>query len=146
MKKFILLSAVLCLAQAQAQKVGWHLGYYCGWDQGGFPPSRIDWKAFTHIAHFTVFPNDDGSLAPTNNGLNDANCKAAVAEAHKQGVKIVFSIGGAGVKDRFKNACSPANIHTFVKNLVDFMRKYGYDGIDTDWEENFDDALFVALH
>jgi chitinase len=128
-------------------KVGWSLGYYCGWDQdGGFKPAQIDWKALTHIAHFTVFPNNDGTLDVNGNGLSDANCKAAVAEAHKNGVKIVFSIGGAQVKDRFKYACAPENIHRFVKNLLDFMRKYGYDGIDTDWEENFDDAKFEALH
>ncbi|MDB5105914.1 MAG: putative chitinase [Fibrobacteres bacterium] len=150
MKNASLLAAALSLSaivSAQTQKVGWSLGYYCGWDQdGGYKPAQIDWAAFTHIAHFTVFPNNDGSLDVNSNGLSDANCKAAVAEAHKNNVKIVFSIGGAQAKDRFKNACAPENIHKFVKNLLDFMRKYGYDGIDTDWEENFDDAKFLALH
>src|ERR1700740_3043307 len=92
--------------------VGWSLGYYCGWDQdGGFKPAQIDWKAFTHISHFTVFPKNDGSLDVASNGRSDGNCKAAVAEAHKNGVKIVFCIGGAQAKDRFKNACAPENIH-----------------------------------
>jgi GH18 family chitinase len=146
---FAIAAALIFCAAAAAQqpKVGWSLGYYCGWDQdGGFRPDQIDWKAFTHIAHFTVFPNNDGSLDVNSNGLSDANCRAAVAEARKHDVKIVFSIGGAQAKDRFKNACAPETIHKFVKNLLDFMRKYGYDGIDTDWEENFDDAKFLALH
>ncbi|MDB5051043.1 MAG: chiB1 [Fibrobacteres bacterium] len=148
-KSHVLSTLMVCcaFASAETQKVGWSLGYYCGWDQdGGFKPAQINWKAFTHIAHFTVFPNNDGSLDVNGNGLTDDNCKAAVAEAHKNNVKIVFSIGGAQAKDRFKNACAPENIHKFVKNLLDFMRKYGYDGIDTDWEENFDDAKFLALH
>ena len=146
-RAFIALLALCGAAFPQAKQVGWSLGYYCGWDQdGGFKPAQIDWKAFTHIAHFTVFPNNDGSLDVNSNGLSDGNCKAAVAEAHRNGVKIVFSIGGAQAKDRFKNACAPENIHKFVKNLLDFMRKYGYDGIDTDWEENFDDAKMLALH
>jgi chitinase len=150
MRKSCLLASVTLLcafAQAQGRTVGWSMGYYCGWDQDwGFKPDQINWKAFTHIAHFAVFPNHDGTLDVNGNGLTDANCKAAVAEARKNNVKIVFSIGGAQVKDRFKNACAPENIHRFVKNLLDFMRKYGYDGIDTDWEENFDDAKFEALH
>ncbi len=148
-KSYVLAAVTIfsALASAQTRSVGWSLGYYCGWDQdGGFKPAQIDWKAFTHIAHFTVFPNSDGTLDASSNGLTDANCRAAVAEARKHGVKILFSIGGAQAKDRFKNACAPENIHRFVKNLLDFMRKYGYDGIDTDWEENFDDARFEALH
>jgi hypothetical protein len=148
MKKHYALTALLLMcgwASAQ-QKVGWSLGYYCGWDQdAGFKPAQIDWKAFTHIAHFTTFPNPDGTL-DVSNGLTDENCKAAVAEAHKNNVKIVFSIGGAGAKDRFKSATSDANVHKFVSNLIQFMMKYGYDGIDTDWEENYSDALFLNWH
>ncbi|MDB5051876.1 MAG: chiB1 [Fibrobacteres bacterium] len=140
-----LAAALSVPAAAQVQKVGWSLGYYCGWDQAGFPPDQVDWKAFTHVSHFTVFPADDGSL-DLHLGLTDANCKAAVAEAHKNGVKIVFSIGGAGVAGHFKNATAPDILPKFVKNLLDFMRNYGYDGIDTDWEEDFDDAKMVAFH
>lgn len=145
--RFFIASLLVCgSASAAAQKVGWSLGYYCGWDQdAGFTPDKIDWKAFTHVAHFTTFPNPDGSL-DVSNGLTDENCKAAVAEAHKNGVKIVFSIGGAGVKDRFKSATSDATMAKFVSNLIQFMLKYGYDGIDTDWEENYDDAKMLAWH
>jgi hypothetical protein len=145
-KSFVLVSLFAWCAFAQTPKVGWSLGYYCGWDQGGFPPASIDWKAFTHISHFAITPNNDGSLNTGGNGLSDANCKAAVAAAHAHGVKIVICIGGAGVGAGFTNACSPANIHKFVANLINFMKQYGYDGIDTDWEESYNDPEFLAWH
>jgi hypothetical protein len=149
MKKLSAVVVILLLTSsfsfAQQKHVGWSLGYYCGWDQGGFPPSSINWKAFSHISHFTLFPNNDGSL-DSGNGVGGQNSRAAVAAAHQNGVKIVICIGGAGVLDRFSSACTPANIHKFVSNLLKFMRAYGYDGIDTDWEENYNDAEFTAWH
>jgi hypothetical protein len=151
MKRSYFLAAALGLcaafpAAAAPAKVGWSLAYYPGWDQDKFPPDSVNWKAFTHVAHFTLFPNVDGSLDMTYCQLSDAHARAAVAEAHKHGVKIVICIGGAEVKDRFKGATAPENIHKFVKNLMDFMREYGYDGIDTDWEENYDDVKMLAWH
>src|SRR6185503_1486888 len=140
-------AALALPASAQTvRKVGWSLGYYCGWDQGTTPPEKVNWKAFTHVAHFTVFPTAAGELDLSIGEFTDARCKAAVDAAHANGVKIVICFGGANVADRFKGATSPANIHKFVKNMLDFMRKYGYDGIDTDWEENFDNAQMLAWH
>jgi hypothetical protein len=148
-KKFsvILISVLLLfsLATAQQKHVGWSLGYYCGWDQGGFPPSSINWAAFTHISHFTLFPTATGGL-DSSNGVGGNASKAAVAAAHAAGVKCVICIGGAGVGSGFSNACSAANIHNFVANLIRFMNAYGYDGIDTDWEESYNDAEFTAWH
>jgi hypothetical protein len=130
---------------AQQKHVGWSLGYYCGWDQDGFPPSKINYNAFSHISHFTLFPTSTGGL-DSSNGVGGSASTAAVAAAHAAGVKIVICIGGAGVGSGFTNACSPANIHKFIGNLIRFMNKYGYDGIDTDWEESYNDAEFTAWH
>ncbi len=143
--------ALLCLlglsfAFAQQKTVGWSLGYYPAWNQQSFPPANINWNAFTHISHFALEPVRDGSLSITN-GLTDQFCKDAVAAAHQHNVKILICVGGSGVDTgAFRGACSAANVKKFVSNLIQFMVKYGYDGIDTDWEADFDDSLFVGWH
>ena len=142
----IAIVALSTMVFAQPQYVGWSMGYYPAWNQSAVPPSQINWKAITHLAHFALTAYSDGSLNVNANSLNDARCRAAVAEAHKHNVKIVISIGGYLAGAGLTSATKPANIHKFVKNLLDFMRKYGYDGIDTDWEENFNDVQFLAWH
>ena len=137
------------MAFGQQKHVGWSLGYYCCWNQAGFPPASINWNAFSHISHFTLFPHKDGTLDSNVNvpaSLGGQHSIAAVAAAHAAGVRIVICIGGAGVADTFSAACAPAVIHKFVSNILRFMRTYGYDGIDTDWEENYNDAEFTAWH
>lgn len=144
---FTLCSALLCApAQAQTKYVGWSTAYYPGWDQEDLAPDQIDWKAITHLVHFALIPGANGSLNADANDLQEVFIKAAVAEAHRHNVKILIGIGGENAGDALADACSPANIHKFVKNLLDFMRKYGYDGIDTDWEDGFNDGEFLAWH
>jgi hypothetical protein len=144
------LALLSSLAFAQQKHVGWSLGYYCCWNQAaGFKPTSINFNAFSHIAHFTLFPHKDGTLDSNVNvarSLGGQNSIDAVAAAHAAGVKIVICVGGAGVRDTFSAACSPANIHKFVANILRFMRAYNYDGIDTDWEENYNDGEFTAWH
>jgi hypothetical protein len=141
---------VVCSIAFAQKKVGWSLGYYCCWNQAsGFKPTSINFNAFSHIAHFTLFPHKDGTLDSNVNvarSMGGQNSIDAVAAAHAAGVKIVICVGGAGVRDTFSAACSPANIHKFVSNILRFMRAYNYDGIDTDWEENFNAAEFLAWH
>jgi GH18 family chitinase len=137
------------MAFSQQRKVGWSFGYYCCWNQPNFPPTSIKWNAFTHIGHFTIFPHKDGTLDSNVNAphtMGGQHSFDAVAAAHAAGVRIVLCVGGAGVRDTFTSATSPANIHKFVSNILRFMRTYGYDGIDTDWEENFNASGFLAWH
>jgi hypothetical protein len=147
MKSFpaVLLSLSLLVsaasAQAQNRYLGWSLGYFTTWDNT-YTPENLPWEAFTHIAYFQVWPNSDGSLRLPNEGI----AKRLIAEGHKRGKKVVFCVGGAGVKDAFKGACSPANRGKFIHNILAYLKNLGYDGFDTDWEENFDDALFTAWH
>ncbi|MDB5048311.1 MAG: chitinase [Fibrobacteres bacterium] len=143
---FLVLFCLCAPAHAQPKYVGWSMAYYPGWDQEDLTPDKINWKAITHLAHFALIPGPNGTLNPDANDLQEPFIKDAVAEAHKHNVKILISIGGENAGTALEDACSPANIHTFVKNLLAFMRKYGYDGIDTDWEDGFNDAEFLAWH
>ncbi len=138
----LFLLAMLCsLSFGQKKYVGWSLGYFTTWDNT-YTPENLPWEAFTHMAYFQVYPKADGSL-----GLpNDAIAKRLIAEGHKRGKQVIFCVGGAGVGDAFKGAASNANRGKFISNMLTYMKRLGYDGFDTDWEEAFDDNLFQAWH
>ena len=112
----------------------WCTGYYPGWEQAGMPASAIDFAALTHIIHFSVVPNSNGTLDSSVNGLSPANSADIISHAHSAGCKVLFCVGGAGSQTGFQGATSAANRAGFITNLVNFMTARGYDGIDLDWE------------
>ncbi|MDB5050068.1 MAG: chitinase [Fibrobacteres bacterium] len=145
MKRFytalLVMAALASVAFGQKKYVGWSLGYFTSWDNT-YTPENLPWDAFTHIAYFQVYPKADGSLSLPSDDI----AKRLIAEGHKRGKKVIFCVGGEGVKDIFKSACSNANRGKFISNMLAYLKRLGYDGFDTDWEENFDDALFIAWH
>jgi len=96
------------------------------------PPSAIDFTAITHLIHFAITPNDDGTLDTTANGISPTYTAAAVAQAHAANKKILICIGGAG--SSFESAASSPYVGALVMNLTNFIATSGYDGIDVDWE------------
>jgi chitinase len=131
-------------------------GYYPGYRQSYYPPSSIDFSALTHIIHFSVMPNVDGTLNTGANGLSPAYSTSLVTFAHAAGCKALICVGGAGSQTGFQGATTPANLATFIGNLTNFMATYHYDGLDLDWEPldasdaaqftNLVNALRVALN
>jgi chitinase len=57
---------------------------------------------------------------------------ATVQAAHAAGKKVILTVGGWG--SDFRDAVSPSYRSESILNLVQYMRTYGYDGIDIDWE------------
>ena len=54
-------------SEADAQSDVWVSAYYAGWMQGcGYgkhlPADQIDFDALTHVLHFSIMPNRDGSI------------------------------------------------------------------------------------
>lgn len=126
---------------AAQNKVGWSLGYYVSWDHS-YSPATLPWDAVTHVSNFQVTINNDGSL-----GLPDENlAKQLIATGHSKGKKVIFSIGGGGYGQQFANATTNGNRSRFISSLMAYLRKLGYDGIDTDWEGNEVVSQFVAFH
>ncbi len=111
----------------------WSTGYYPGWEQGGMPASNIDFTALSHVIHFSVVPNSDGTLNSSDNGITSANSVDIVSHAHATGVKVLICVGGASTESFFQQAITN-NLNGFIDNLTNFMASRGYDGIDIDWE------------
>jgi chitinase len=98
------------------------------------PASSIDFAALTHIIHFSVIPNSDGTLNSSDNGVTLANSSDIVSRAHAAGKPVLICVGGADSESDFQAATSPANLPAFISNLTNFVATRGYDGVDIDWE------------
>ncbi|MDB6125085.1 MAG: hypothetical protein JWQ71_4078 [Pedosphaera sp.] len=130
----ILLALACCLFSSIARADLWSTAYYAVWLQGTMAPTNVDYTAVTHIIHFAIVPNSNGTLDTTANGMTPKYSTNLVAVAHAAGKKVLYSIGGGGSLAGFQGAATPANRTNFVNNLINFMTTYNYDGIDLDWE------------
>src|SRR5215475_2990978 len=103
----------------------WCTGYYPGWEQGAMPASSIDFAALTHIIHFSLVPNTDGTLNTSDNGLTAPNSSDIVSHAHAAGRRVLVCVGGAGSQAAFQGATSSTNRAAFITNLVNLMSARG---------------------
>jgi chitinase len=134
MPGWLLLAGALLFLTFASRADLWRTGYYPGYEQASMPASNIDFTALTHIIHFSVVPNSNGTLNSSDNGITTANSTDIVTRAHAAGVKVLICVGGADSESDFQSACSTANLPTFINNLTNFMAARGYDGLDIDWE------------
>lgn len=130
---------ILSCGQLHAQDSLWVSAYYAGWMQscgspGHLNANEIDYDAVTHIIHFSVVPNSDGSLNSWVNCISPENSEELIQAAHDAGKKVLISVGGWMTESDFLGATSDKNRAKFIANLVSFMNTRGYDGIDIDWE------------
>jgi chitinase len=130
----LLLMSVSVLCANFAHATFWTTGYYPGWEQAGMPASTIDFSTLTHIIHFSVVPNSDGSLDNSANSITTANSADIVSQAHAAGRKVLICVGGGGTESLFQGATSAATLSSFINNLTNFVAARGYDGVDIDWE------------
>jgi chitinase len=125
-------------AQANSSSAKRLVGYYPEWAKENTPPytaKQIPYSKLTHIEHAFVL------LASSANGNLYIPPKMIepdlISKAHAAGVKVLVSIGGGGGGQGAlfnKMSASETARQTFVSNVVEFLSKYGYDGVDIDWE------------
>ncbi len=129
----------------EKQKVGWVTGYWAGWAK--IAPKDVAWKAYTHMCIFSATPDARGGCNLAM-GWNDSRVKAAIAEGHANHVKMLLCVGGAGTGKNFVASTADATIRaTLIKNIIALMQKYGFDGVDMDWEElGGKQDQYVAIH
>ena len=124
---FLVAGALLFwLSGAAARADLWVTGYYPGYEQSYLSPTNIDFSALTHIIHFSLVPNADGTLDPSPNVITPKYSTNLVTMAHAAGKKVLISIGGGGgaTEPGFLGATDAANLTTFVRNLTNFAAQY----------------------
>ena len=144
------LAVALALLAGEAARAGdamWVAGYYRAVKQDFMPPEELDFSVLTHVVHFSVMPNDDGTLNTQRQKLTDERIRSLVAAAHGAERKALICVGGADSGAFFTAATEPAHLDTFVRSLTNFVAEWHYDGVDLDWEPvaETNNAAFVAL-
>jgi chitinase len=129
------------------------IGYYPDWKWKSrnnlVTPGRIPYEKLTIINYAFFYPLPDGNLVGRDTvgdnlylrGINDPQrtylqaTTPLIELAHRQGVKVMLSIGGWEESYNFPQvAASESKRAQFAHSCLEQIRIYGFDGIDIDWE------------
>jgi chitinase len=145
------LSASLTAAAPAQAKDQWITAYYPWWFYYQMPPSAVDFSAMTHVVVFSSNPTKtapylDVLVNPHDsaNVVNGLDCgipgdylRQLVTLAHAKGTKVLLSVGGiwgVGSQNMSYIAQDDKRIEIFVTASCAFAKRWGFDGLELDWE------------
>jgi chitinase len=120
------------------------IGYYSSWKwnsgERSLAPIDIPYEKLTIINYAFFVPQPDGTVLGKDT-LGDRHLllgspeSTLVSLAHRQGVRVLVSIGGWEDSENFPEiAASAATRRRFAGSCIAALRTYGFDGVDIDWE------------
>ncbi|KAB2570582.1 Killer toxin subunits alpha/beta [Lasiodiplodia theobromae] len=125
------------------------IGYYESWASskepcGAMTPEQIPVDGLTHVNFaFAYIDPHTGDIVPMDNAGDGDEMFSRVTDIklRKPGIKVWVSIGGWTFNDAgdyqsiFGDiAASTVQSREFAGKLIAFCGKYGFDGVDIDWE------------
>lgn len=147
-----LLSIVSVTIPAMSQKKE-IIGYYPSWKWNRphwlLTPTKIPYEKLTIINYAFFYPLADGNLVGSDTVGDELILKgerdlekggykpgtALVELAHRNGVKVMLSLGGWEESYNFPEiAASETKSAQFAHSCAEQIRKFDFDGIDIDWE------------
>jgi len=119
---------------SQSEKL---VGYYAAWAAYyNYYPNQIDAGKLTHINY--AFGNIGADLRVTLGYPEVDPDNIKLLNSLKQtnpDLKTLISVGGWNWSGKFSDAALTEETRTsFADSCVDFIKRYGFDGVDLDWE------------
>lgn len=118
--------------------------YFTNWawyrkSAGRYTPDDINTDLCTHIVYgFAVLDYSNLVLRTHDSWADiDNNFYTRVSGLRSKGVKVSLALGGWNDSqgDKYSRLVrNPAARARFVKHAVEFLEKYGFEGLDLDWE------------
>jgi chitinase len=129
-----LLISVLLAASSAAQTPKRLVAYYYFGALKATPrysADQIPYQKLTHLIHVVLQPAKaaDGTVEASEGALEPT----LVPKAHAAGVRVLACVQGPAQLFS-KIAADEASRKRFSENLREFIDRYGYDGVDIDWE------------
>lgn len=127
------------------------VGYYAAWTvYRDFNVADIPAEQLTHLNYAFANISEDGEIVPgdpwADVEMPDPNDKTGAAlqgnfrqllllkEAYPH-LQTMISVGGWSWSERFSDVALTAESRAkFARSAVDFITRYGFDGVDLDWE------------
>lgn len=126
----LLLLLIGAVSKISSQKAGIAayriVGYQPDWESS----NTLRYDKFTHLNYAFLEVNADGSLR--TNSMKLSRMQSVIASAHRAGVKVLISVGGAADQALTQAALNARE--ALILNIEKFANQYGFDGIDIDWE------------
>ncbi len=113
------------------------VGYYAAWAAYyNYLPNQIDAGKLTHINYAFANIGSDLKLTLGYPEVDPNNIKQLNSlKQTNPNLKTLISVGGWNWSGRFSDAAlTDASRTAFADSCVDFIIKYGFDGVDLDWE------------
>lgn len=112
-------------------------GYYASWAAySGVTPDQIPAAKITHLHYAFAKIGENLNIEMGDPYIDPTNFQA-LAELKRANptLKTLISVGGWSDSDGFSDAALTADSRAvFADSVVAFLRQYGFDGVDLDWE------------